>query len=477
MAELMMQDATPLAISSVHTSGSQGLKVIRRGKQPREWLLERVLFVDAHGEKCLLFGEIRHMKDKTASAHHASGTELWRGARVLGHMGPLITHGCWGRAVQSACARLQAQRAAAWREHHCSQDPVRGQECWLWHWVTSVGCSAHDFTNALRWANLEPFGNRNCMRRLWISIEALRSSLDQLVRQLPSWLGQHLRFRNHAYEAFDHRAFWAALGIKGDWLDEFVLLEIRFVAGELLVSARFEGDPAIPQRVANCYMYLFSFRAWSDTRWCGVGNVCRRVVAASVLGLSPLVLHVLDSPGESSYYLSGFSNMTPAIMRTAIICALTAGVSETGLGMVLKDNRLARILPALTAAVAAERDLVLDFPLGAYEVLSGLCDSSGSSLASQCSMSVIVQLGYAEHRLRVARGLPWCLVCDDIESRLRAFKDDAAPMEETSLKTHTLLNIPVPVEAVAKSVYLLGEMPFASTIAEQAHVLSAQLMH
>ena len=135
----------------------------------------------------VLFTELREMTSKTAAAHHVACTELWSGARCHGHTGLLMSHGCWDRAMMTACVRFQQQRAHAFRLHDESNletDPDDVELKWLLHWTTSAGCSAHDFTNSLRWSNFKDFGNRDKMRRVWIVIESLRSSLDQLIGNL-----------------------------------------------------------------------------------------------------------------------------------------------------------------------------------------------------------------------------------------------------------------------------------------------------
>ena len=134
----------------------------------------------------------------------------------------------------------------------------------MWHWVTSTGCSAHDLANALRWANLESFGNRQAMRAMWVCVESLRSSLDQLLRCLPSWLQDHLAFDRYEGDV-DLVDFWKLLGLHPDWCEELAVLQVRFRDGVLLVAPQFEGDVALPQRLANIFMHLLEFRAWSDT--------------------------------------------------------------------------------------------------------------------------------------------------------------------------------------------------------------------
>ena len=145
MAEVMTQDCTPLRTATMHVGGQGSLRVVRRGRQGRERLVQRVFLVDHAGEKAVVFVDPRDMASKTAASHHVAGVAVWPGARVLGHHRLLISHGCWDRAVKSACARFQAQRHAAWKVHQGVQlGDDEAHHRWLWHWTTSAGCVAHD---------------------------------------------------------------------------------------------------------------------------------------------------------------------------------------------------------------------------------------------------------------------------------------------------------------------------------------------
>ena len=316
LAEVIMQDATPLKTSSMHVSAAVGhhsQSIIRKGRQGREWLVERVLLLDALAAQTVVMSEPRLMLGKSAACHHAAGVALWQGARTIGHLGPLITHGVWDRAIKSPCARLQLQRAAAWRLHHSNFDEDEASSAWLWHWVTSAGCAAHDFTNALRWANLQFFGSRQLMKRMWIVVEALRSSLDQLVVALPLWLEAHLQYEDFVSDV-DLDMLWSLLGVPDEMRAEFVDLELRFEGDALKISSRFALDPEAPQRVTNCFMYLFQFQGWSDTRWGAVGRCTRRLMSCLLLGLTSLVAHLRSDASQSDYFIQGFANLDEEII-------------------------------------------------------------------------------------------------------------------------------------------------------------------
>ena len=297
LAEILMQDVTPLRTCTMHVSGADKLHVVRRGRKCREWLLQRLFLCDSLGNRHVVLSDPRDMGSKSASAHYQAGVQLWPGSRLLGHQGLLISHGCWDRAIEGACSKLQIQRTEALKEHEGNSSGDSDQANWryLWCWNTHCGCSAHDFSNSLRWAFMWAFGDKELMRRTWIVIESLRSSLDQLMSCLAGWLSSVLQFDNNN-STVDLRMVWILLGLTPAWAAEFAELQLRFHDGHVIVSVRFQHDPKLLERLASCFQYLFDFRGWSDTRWCAVGRSCRRLLACEMLGLRDLVRFLRESP-------------------------------------------------------------------------------------------------------------------------------------------------------------------------------------
>ena len=322
-------------------------------------MLQRLFLLDHLGAKRVLFSDPVEMEVKTAAAHYSAAVALWPGARTMGHDGILISHGCWDRAIYSACSRLMAQRSLAFRlhqEYDNDHDDVDVHLRWLKLWCTSSGCSAHDFSNSLRWSSLQ-LADRHMMRRMWIVIESLRSSLDQLVSTLGRWIGDSIRFGDY-HGPLCLFSVWRLLGRSEHWARELAELEFRFESGQIIVASRFRDDEAVPQRLADCYLHLFEFRVWSDTRWCAVGRACRCLLACELAGLGSHVDFIRSSPSESNYYIEGYLNIAQDIRRLIVIVGLTARVSEEPLALILKDDRLPKMLVEVDAAIALQRDQV-----------------------------------------------------------------------------------------------------------------------
>ena len=337
-----------------------------------------------------------------------------------------------------------AQRSLAFRlhqEYDNDHDDVDVHLRWLKLWCTSSGCSAHDFSNSLRWSSLQ-LADRHMMRRMWIVIESLRSSLDQLVSILGRRIGDSIHFGDY-HGPLCLFPVWRLLGLSEHWVRELAELEFRFESGQIIVASRFRDDEAVPQRLADCYLHLFEFRVWSDTRWCAVGRASRCLLACEIAGLGSHVDFIRSSPSESNYYIEGYLNIAQDIRRLIVIVGLTTRVSEKPLALILKDDRLPKMLVEVDAAIALQRDRVLQLDEFVIQHFATFADVPAQALKNDLHHSVAVQIAYAENRLRSARGFPWSLIGGDVEGKLQQLVDGPPPEEEVAVKICTLLHLGV----------------------------------
>ena len=160
----------------------------------------------------------------------------------------------------------------------------------------------------------------------------------------------------------------------------------------------------------SCFLYVFQFRSWSDTRWALVGRAGRRWVLAHLFGLGSLVQWVRDNPKESNYYIDGYRNVSNEIMLMLSILALTAQFSEAPLKVVLEGDRLPKVLDSIDQITKAQREAICEFDMEVFNFFAKLSESTGRILCDGCLHSVAVQCGYAEYRLRAARRGFWHLI-------------------------------------------------------------------
>ena len=94
---------------------------------------------------------------------------------------------------------------------------------------------------------------------MWIAVESLRNSLDQLVRSIPAWLSESLRFGDYD-GAVNLSELWELMGLTQHWREEFAALQLRVEGDCITVAVRFQNDADVRDRLANCFMHLFDFK-------------------------------------------------------------------------------------------------------------------------------------------------------------------------------------------------------------------------
>ena len=468
-------DCTPLRTRSISRAVWGSLHATRSGRTCREWLAQRCFLLSASGDVCTLMVEPKLLHDKTAWTHYQAQIEFDNMARQ-NFESIAIHHHVWDRAIVRPCERHQLQRHAAYDS--MLEDELDAGEAMLsklLSWVTVVGCVAHDLSNSLRWSITSFLDDTEKMRACWVVMESLRNSFDQLLRQLPSWLGSVVVYEDHD----DPRALadlWALLGLPEEWVVLFVHTQIRWESGRLKVSQALMYDTKTPQLLTTCLTKLWRFRTWSGTRWCVVGQSCRCIVGSVFVGLRSLVDHILAAADESKYYIAGFNRLDETILRMCAVVSASSQVSEVTLAFILKDDRLAKHIDEVDRLRRLEVDVALGLDDSVLELLGGVAGVSSLELKGDIHDSVLIQSGYLEYKIRDIRGLPWTLAKGDIAANLRDLVEGPVPAEATSQKIHQLASMGYSMHELEAGVRLLGEAPFSALTTEQAHSFAANLM-
>ena len=473
--ECYMSDGTPLSCLERYNMEQDDMKVRRAGRKSSEWLAQRLYLVNSSLESRVLFTEPVLLKNKTAWAHYQVQADLWPMCRQLGHEHIVISHHCWDRALLSACFRRQQQRHKA-HQMHLESELGEGPAYLLSlkSWQTAVGCFAHDCHNALKWSVLQHVTNRATMRDCWVVLESLGNGFDQLVKGLRRWLPQHVGYCDG--DADQLAQLWGLVGLDSKWLDYFVNLQIRWEGGQLLVREDLEDDPETPQMITLALLHAWKFKTWSDSRWCGLGQGCRSLLGAMLLGMPSLVDSIAEDPSQSNYYIEGFKRLRGEVRQMVCMVACSSKVSESVTTKVLDDERVPRNLTAIDSKLAAESGYVLNLPDSALAPIAKLCDRTVFDLQHDNAVAVSVQIGYMQRRLREARKPPWTMCGGSPLEKLQALESGPRPNEEVTQKMYDLLRMGYPKEALVSAVELLGQCPWTTTNAEQAHSAASAVM-
>lgn len=122
-------DSTPLSTRQTYRMFLDDLKVIRRGRESREYLIQR-WFLQCGQERLAVIEEPTKLRDKTASSHFEAFRKLLPLPRQAGHAAISIHAYCWDGAVFTACRRLHKQSSqrmsTAWK---CLRSTMGASPC------------------------------------------------------------------------------------------------------------------------------------------------------------------------------------------------------------------------------------------------------------------------------------------------------------------------------------------------------------
>ena len=342
-------------------------------------------------------------------------------------------------------------------------------------WHTCVGCCCHDVHNALKWSVMEYVSDKNIMRSAWIVLESLRSGFSLLVSEMGSWVARHLSYGDHL-DADALRQYWVMLDVGSEYVELLVDLQLRWQDGKLWVAGTWQGNDKLPELITQCFMHVWSFKVFSDSRWCGLTACCRSLVASLTLGLRSLVNDIIASGRYSTYYIGGFGNLNDDVIRLCLRVAASGHVSDTILCMVLEDDRLPKLMDDILEEIDAEVNYVTSLSDGVLSILGSVAGLAVRPLRDELIHAAAVQAGYLKMRFREAQQAPWHLACGDVIANLLRFAQGDEPVEPTANKIYKLLKMGFPVEHLALGVNLLGQVGWSGKVVEQGHVAAAMIM-
>lgn len=469
-------DATPLVIRHRYASSWRHLSVGRSGRSVGEWLVQRCFLVAADGARTVLFCEPKLLADKTAWSHFQAFRRLLPLGRELGHSGLILQHFVYDRAVSSAMTRHVRQLLEARRVFEEGFMPEgRAHLSSLLSWCTSVACVNHDAHNALRWGLLSFYDSKDNLRSLYICIEALRQSVDELVRHAPGWVARRLRFEAAASPEV-LRSLWTMVGFAGDWVDHFVELELRFDDGHLKVHPRWEADAQLPDMIMNAILFAWQWKKFSESRWMSLGASCQSLLGSLLLGLQDLVGEVLLQPGVCTYYLKGFSFLSSDALGLCALASISSFLADTILAKLLEDARVPMIYDELMQEMRWEVDYVVNLDPEVLECIARVAGMSRGRLQEEACMSVLIQAGFFKNRIRAAERPPFSILKKDPAEALDDLVESPCPAEENLAKLWKLLKLGYSRVELEKGLRLLSQAGWSSAPVEQAHAAASMLM-
>jgi hypothetical protein len=139
---------------------------------------------------------------------------------------------------------------------------------------------------------------------------------------------------------------WRALGLEADIVDRLVELQLRWDPSDrkLKVGSEHADSPTLAADILALIRCTWRFDAFTESRWIGLGPSARGLVAATMLGLEDLVQWVRSTPGESQYYISGFSHFDLRAKKFMGVVSISSYLADGVLTILFGDDRVPVVL-------------------------------------------------------------------------------------------------------------------------------------
>ena len=266
---------------------------------------------------------------KSAWHHVQAGCKFFPLLRSKAGAGITISHYSFDRAVFSAAARHMHQRHAVWHFHKQQHDTTGDAlDKSLLDWDVATGCANHDCQNSLDWA-LRPVtaGPKDTVKRLFMVNRSLREAYDLIHQTIDKFVLEKLDLDPSPWDKQEVYSFWVSLGVESKVADELARLNLQWRDRKLWVGSVEESGDALRQQVSGCLKNAYKFRVFTESRWLSVGESCRNLSVALLLGIEGVVDMFRSSGDHSDWYIHGVrpvDRLSEAILscrRHRVICA------------------------------------------------------------------------------------------------------------------------------------------------------------
>eukprot|EP00971_Amphidinium_carterae_P328691 6460686-Amphidinium_carterae.6 len=344
---------------------------------------------------------------------------------------------------------------------------------------SAVGCSCHDGHNALKWSQLQEFEDPALLRGIHVSMTALRSGFMKSFAVLEDWLLLTLSPVGDEGLPSDAelRGLWCSLSVSAELLEPLLSMKLLWRDGRLLIREACMDESGWAEKVSHVLMSLWTIPAWTASRWLTVGSSARGFVAASLLGFEHMFKHLRSINVASDYDMHGYDQLDEKGRRMMASTALVSFVSESFLGGVLADSRVALNATAMQQDAIDEVQYLECLDMFAWVAIAGTVPMEATELRHIVLKGSLVSLGYLQERVfNVTGGYPWCLVRGDVESNVRALLlEEDAPDEQVAAALWACGRAGMSVSKLTEVVVLLGQASFSSHLAEKLHASAATI--
>ena len=125
-------------------------------------------------------------------------------------------------------------------------------------------------------------------------------SLEEWFPSPPSkvrgFVAEQIELVLESHDAREVFNFWTALGVEPDTATTNADLNLHWAGGRLKVHDKYRSNTQFLQTVSGCMLSVFSFKQFTDSRWCTAGASCKSLVASMCVGLGGFVKLTRSDP-------------------------------------------------------------------------------------------------------------------------------------------------------------------------------------
>ncbi len=207
---------------------------------------------------------------------------------------------------------------------------------------------------------------------IWAVCESMRSSFQILHSKLGPFVAKKLVGIDDPPPYDELYAFYTALGVRPDIADRMSELRLHWDGVGLRVDMSRSADAHVVREVTTLLLSVMSFKKYTDSRWCTVGDCCRSMAASLSLGLRSFLAELHADSSCSACYLAGTKKLTDAVCGYIITAGLASVVSDSLLVELIADDRLGPREAELTAVAQEEIEWLQHLPRHIWQRRDGM---------------------------------------------------------------------------------------------------------
>ena len=279
----------------------------------------------------------------------------------------------------------------------------------------------------------------------------------------------------------DAELFWSAVGVGEEALQVFAALDPRFHGGMLKISSSQDLVGDVHDRLEGLLTYPWTFRRHNTARFMIIGNGCRKLLIARLVGLDRIVAMGRSQPGASDYWLHHYSGIERGLQSFVAACAMGCGIADKLLRQLLEDCRVPWQAASLRAIIDEEMAHLHQLPPWVWKRLTATIDGGADWQALRTEALRIARVTAAWFDVQVLQHAirpPWSFAAMEPMQGVQALlTSDDSQLDAVSMQLRNLVTQGLATQVeLASCLTLLSQCSWSTLDVEQSHG-SLAVMH